>query len=290
MTRVGTMRAPVLFRRHVVAGLVPATFCLALGLAPSAGGAPSPGLALAVHPNRLVLVGSAEGTLEVTNPTNRQLVVDTSFADFTLRPNGTAAISPRLPPPRSARRWLTVSPRTLRLAPHATVAVRVSSSPPAGAGASPGDHHGLLQLTTAPTGSGMVRTRTQIGLPILVRVGGRLVRRLNVASLQAKRSRGNRTLKLVLQNRGNINERLPRRSVTVRLRRNGTTIRTLVAPARTILPGARTVYTLRVPTRLTGALTAIVGVRPAPAAVAGPQAPGLRAFSRTFRVRLGRTR
>jgi hypothetical protein len=284
------MRAPVPLRRHATAGLVLTALCLALGLAPSASGARSPGLALAFHPNRLMLVGKAQGTFEVTNPTDRQLVVDASFADFLLRPNGRVVVSPRLPPSRSARKWLTVSPRTLRLAPHATLALRVSSNPPAGAGASPGDHHALTQFTTRPLGSRLVRTRTQIGLPVLVRVNGPLVRRLQVVSLRVARSKGKRTLQLVVRNRGNINERLLRRAVTVRLRRGGRTLHTLVGPARPILPGGHAVYALPLARRLSGSLAAVVTVRPAPPGVAGPRAPQLRTFSRTFRLSLGGSR
>jgi hypothetical protein len=284
------MRAPLPFRRHVRATLVPAALCLALGLAPSASGASSQGVELAVRPTRLVLVGKAQGTFQVTNPTGRQLVVNASTADFRLRSNGRVVVSPRLPPSRSARRWLTLSPSTLRLAPRATLTLRVSSNPPAGAGASPGDHHALVQFTTTPSGSGIVRTRTQIGLPVLVRVNGPLVRRLQIVSLRVTRSRSKRMLQLVVRNGGNINERLLRRAVTVRLRRGGRTLRSLVAPARPILPGGRTVYALPLPKRLSGSLTAVVTVRPARPAVAGPRAPQLRAFSRTFRLRLGSSR
>jgi hypothetical protein len=285
---VGTMRAPVPLTRHATPTLVRTALCLALGLAPSASGAPSQGLALAVHPDRLMLVGKAQGTFEVTNPTGRQLVVDASTADFRLRPNGRVVVSPRLPPSRSARRWLTVSPRTLRLAPHRTVTLRVASNP--AAGASPGDHNALVQFTTRPVGSRLVRTRTQIGLPVRVRVNGPLLRRLQIVSLRVTRSRSKRTLQLVVRNRGNINERLLPRAVTVRLRRGGRTVRTLVAPARPILPGGRTVYTLPLARALSGSVTAVVTVRPARAAVAGPRAPQLRPFSRPFRLSLGGTR
>jgi hypothetical protein len=286
---VGAMRSPVPHRWKATAGLVLAALGLALGLAPSAGGAQAPGLALAVHPNRLLLVGTAQGTFQVTNPTNRQLVVTASTADFLLGPNGRVVVSPRLPPSRSAKRWLTVSPQTLRLAPHGST-LRVASRPPGGAGASPGDHYALVQLTTAPSGSGILRTRTQIGLPVLVRVNGPLVRRLHIASLRVQRARSRRTLELVLRNGGNINERLLHRTVTVRLRRGDRTLHTLVAPARSILPGGRAVYTLSVPRRLSGPVVAVVGVRPAAPAVAGPRAPALRPLSRTFRLNLGRRR
>jgi hypothetical protein len=284
---VGAIWTSVPLRARATAGLVLASLGLALGFAPSAGGAQSPGLALAVHPNRLLLVGTAQGTFAVTNPTNRQLVVTASTADFLLRPNGRVVVSPRLPPSRSAKRWLTVSPQTLRLAPHGSVTVRVSSRPPAGAAASPGDHYALVQLTTAPTGSGMVRTRTQIGMPVLVRVNGPLVRRLRIASLRVQRSRTKRTLQLVVSNHGNINERLLRRRVTVQLRRNGRTLRTLVPPARSILPGGRAAYALPVPRRLSGSVNAVVTVRPAPPTAVGPGAPALSPVSRTFRIRLG---
>jgi hypothetical protein len=260
---------------------------LALTATAAGSGSTPRGLSLGVNPTRLVLTGRASGAFELTNPTARELVVSVSTVDFAINANG-KVVSPRAVPSRSARSWLTVSPGTLTIAPRATATVRVSSHPTAKA--SPGDHHALVTVTTAPSGSGLVRTRTQIGLPILVRVNGPLVRRLQIVSLRIERSRTRRTLELVVRNDGNINERLLRRTVTVQLRRGGRTLRTLVAPARSILPGGRAVYSLPVPQRLSGPVTAVVGVRPASAAVAGPQAPALAGLSRTFRLNLGPSR
>lgn len=276
-------------RRPVLPALALALVTLgsALGLVPSAGGASPPGLSLAVNPVRLELAGNARGAFAVTNPTKRQLVVNVSTADFLLRANGAAVVSPTLPSARSARKWLKVSPAKLRLAPGATASLRVTSNAPKKA--SPGDHHALVQFTTAPTGSGTVRTRTQIGLPVLVRVEGPLLRTLEIKSLRVAQSKSGRTLRLVVRNRGNINERLLRRTVTVRLKRGGTRLARIVAPARTILPGERTVYSLPLAERMRGSVSAVVTVRPASAANAGPGAPELRPLSKAFRLRLGDT-
>jgi P pilus assembly chaperone PapD len=232
--------------------------------------------------------GKAQGMFEVTNPTNRQLVVGVSTADFLLRANGTAVVSPKVPSARSARKWLKVSPATLRLAPGATASLRVTSNAPKKA--SPGDHHALVQFTTAPTGSGTVRTRTQIGLPVLVRTEGPLLRKLAIASLRVAQAKSGRTLRLVVRNEGNINERLARRAVSVKLTRNGKSIGRLAAPARTILPGERTVYSLPLAKSLAGAATGLVRVRPAAATLAGQGAPHLRPLSKAFRLRLGDSR
>jgi hypothetical protein len=228
----------------------------------------------------LVLVGRANGTFAITNPTKQDLTVSVATADFELRPSGKAVVGPKLPPVRSAKSWLTVSPGTLRLAPAATATVRIASHPIAGA--SPGDHHALVLFTTVTPTTAAVSTRTQIGLPVLVRISGSIVRRLAVRSLTVKRG----ALRLELRNSGNITERLLRRSVTVRLLRRGRTAATLTAPVRSILPGGRTVYTLRAPRRLRGAFTAQVLVRPGTPEAEGALAPPYAPIVKRFRISL----
>ena len=283
----GSKQSSTLARRRSLRVLVVAALFVLASVA-GAEGASSERVSLAVNPTRLLMGGKAQGMFEVTNPTNRPLVVGVSTADFLLRANGTAVVSPKLPSARSAKKWLKVSPAKLRLAPGATDTLRVSSNAPKGA--SPGDHHALVQFTTAPTGSGTVRTRTQIGLPVLVRVNGPVLRTLEIKSLRVAQSKSGRRLRLVVRNRGNINERLLRRTVTVRLVRGGKRLAKLVAPARTVLPGERTVYSLPLAERMHGSVTALVSVRPASAANAGAGAPELRPLSRTFRLRLGSPR
>ena len=272
MTRIGLTTARLSF----------AALCLVLGTVPPAHGASPAGLSLAVHPTRLVLVGNAEGRFEVRNPTARELVVSASTADFLLRPSGRMVVSKKLQTSRSAKSWLTVSPSTLRLAPHVTETVRVLSHP--AGNASPGDHHALVVFTTVPSGSGIVRTRTEIGLPVLVRIAGSVVRKLEIRSLTVEREARRKALRLVLYNRGNINERLLGRSVVVRLRRHGRTVARLVPAGRSILPGERAVFSVPVPERLHGAMTGEVTVRPATADVEGAYAPPYASITRKFRI------
>ena len=129
--------------------------------------------------------------------------------------------------------------------------------------------------------------RTRIGVALLVRVGGPIVRKLRIVSLSsAPRAHA---LRLVIRNNGNINERLIRRAVTVVLRHNGKKTATLVGRNRDLLPGNSAAYTLTTRNRLSGTYTATVTIRPSTAAAAGPEAPRLRPITRTFRVALPKT-
>src|SRR5437867_1255550 len=83
--------------------------------------------------------------------------------------------------PRRARTWLTVRPRLRTIAPGATAPVRVSARTPRGA--EPGDHHALVLLTTRPVRRGPVAIRTRVGVLVLVRVRGKIVRRIDLGGL-----------------------------------------------------------------------------------------------------------
>ena len=68
--------------------------------------------------------------------------------------------------------------------------------------AEPGDHHALVLLTARVVGTAQVGVRTRIGVGVLVRMPGDIVRRIAVTGLSA--SRAKHVLTLRLANRGNV--------------------------------------------------------------------------------------
>jgi len=239
-------------------------------------------LTIAVRPTELVLVGTATGAFTVTNPTGSSISLDASVGNYTIQQNGKVVVDPKLPPQRSAKDWLTISPKRFVLRAHASADLTVRSHPPKDA--DPGDHHALVLFTTATSGKGSVQVRTRIAVAVLVRVAGPIKRKLAIVGLSASPKK--HQLRLTVDNQGNINERLPKHSVTVALRRGSRTMQTLFAPARDILPHARAVYRLRYRARLKGALVAAVTVRPVNGAAAGALAPARRPVKKSFHVHL----
>ena len=66
----------------------------------------------------------------------------------------------------------------------------------------PGDHAALVLLTTAPSRATGIAVRLRVGVVVLVRVAGRIVHRLELGSLEARR----RVLVATVVNRGNVAE------------------------------------------------------------------------------------
>jgi hypothetical protein len=126
----------------------------------------------------------------------------------------------------------------------------------------------------------------RLGVVVLVRVTGPLVRKLDIGRLGVAKTKNTRVLNVGLTNAGNVNERLLQGQVTIALRRGGKTMAVVRAPARTLLPGDTD--TVAVPYRgtLRGTFTAVVHVTPTAAALAGPGAPALEPLERIFTVRL----
>jgi P pilus assembly chaperone PapD len=250
----------------------------------TAASAPQPPAAISVTPTQLVLDGRSAGTITVTNPGLRRMAVTTEVGNYVIASDGGVVVDPQLPPARSAKRWISVSPRTLRLAPGASVQVAVESRP--ARHARPGDHHALVMFTTVSV-TNQVAIRTRVGIPILVRVAGTLVRDLRVMSLRVDRTGDRHSLRLAVANRGNVNERLLRGQVTVLLRRGARTLAVLQPGTRTLLPGTAATLVMPYGGALRGRLTALVRVRPTPGEQAGPGLDrAVRGIERTFAIRL----
>ena len=251
---------------------------VALMTATSAGAGSA--FTLSVTPTQLILVGASKGTFTVRNPSKSPISLQAKVGNYIIKPNGRVVVDPKLPPKRSAKRWLTISPKHFTVKANGKFELRVHSHP--GRKAGPGDHHALVLFVSATKGKGNVLVRTRIGVGVLVRVKGKIKRRLVVGGLSAQRKH---KLRVVIVNRGNINERLLKHRVSVVLKRGSRSVQKLWAPARQILPHSRTVYSLSYRSGLTGKMTAIVTVQPANGAQAGAFAPPLKPIRKTFRVR-----
>ena len=176
---------------------------------------------------------------------------------------------------RAAASWLTVVPGRFVLRPGATRSLIVRSRLPRRV--EPGDHDALVLLTTRPRRDGGVAVRMRIGVVIVVRAPGRIVRRLAVRDLRVRRAGRVRVLELRLANRGNVTESLARGQVRLALRRRGARDVGLRAGRRTIRPRTDGVVQIPCPRFLRGWLTATVWIA---------SEPGRPAARRTLRIRL----
>jgi hypothetical protein len=159
------------------------------------------------------------------------------MGNYDLRPDGSVRVDPKLAPGRSARDWLSASPAKLQLGPGGRASVTISSRP--ARSATPGDHQALLLIATTPkaSGPGGVAVRSQIGVGVIARIDGPIVRDVAVARPTLVRSGAKRAFRLRLTNRGNINERFARGQIRLELRRGGRVLARLTAGPHNVLPG-----------------------------------------------------
>lgn len=259
------MRSGLRFALGLLA-LVPA-------FAAAGAGAARPPVALTVTPAHVELAGTARATVRIANTGSARAVVDVSRAGFGLdlrgRPKVVAGIGGR----RSAAGWLAFSPRRVAIPPGSSAPVTVTSTLPRDA--EPGDHDALVLFTSQPQGVAGLAVRMRLGVVVVVRAPGRIVRRLALIGLRSRDSRRARVLELVVANRGNVTETLGKGRIRLTLRR-GDTVRARPRPlSRDLRPGTRGVVEFPVSRRLSGWMTAQVRVSSAGYSTA-----------RSFRVRL----
>jgi hypothetical protein len=232
----------------------------------------APPVALTAAPARLALSGSGDAAMRIRNPGAKRIAIDVRRAGFALDLRGRPRIV-RLRSARSAAQWLTLRPARFTLGPHATARLHVSSKVPPRA--APGDHDALLLLNARPTANQAVSVRLRIGVVVVVRAPGVVVRRLKLARLRVKRRRGSRTLELTVVNGGNVNERLLHTRAIVS--HGSSRLASLSAAARELRPQTRGLFGFRLRTGFRG---------PAVAYVLIPAEPGRPAIRRTFHIRL----
>ena len=232
----------------------------------------APPVALTAAPARLALSGSGETMVRIRNPGAKRIAVDVRRAGFALDLRGRPRIV-RLRSARSAAQWLTLRPARFTLGPHATAHLRVSARVPRSA--APGDHDALVLLNARPLANQAVSARLRLGVVVVVRAPGAVVRRLKLARLRVKRRRGSRTLELVVVNGGNVSERLLRARAIVS--HGSSRLASVSAAARELRPKTRGLFEFRLRTGFRGPVVARVVI---------PAEPGRPAIRRTFHVRL----
>jgi hypothetical protein len=227
-----------------------------LAASASAGAARAP-VWLIASPAHLAIRGSGAGVVGLTNSGSQSAVVDAARGGFALDLRG----RPRV----LARRvsWLSVRPARLTLAPGATASVKVSARVPRGA--EPGDHSELVLLTTRPLAGAGLAVRMRLGVVVVVRAPGKVVRRLAVLGVRARRGR----LDLLVANRGNVTERVSRACVRVTIRRGARVLARLRPLERDLLP--HTAGIVEVPYRRPphGRVSARIDLAPGPPCLAG---------------------
>jgi hypothetical protein len=249
----------------------PVLVALVLGTAAASipGAAADRGIGLSASPLRVTLRGASASTVIVRNPGRRTLRVDVTRAGFTRSLRG----RPQVRPARGAATWLRLRPRRFRLAPHAKTTVHVVAAP--SRRAAPGDHPALALLTTRPLGLKHVRVRMRVGVMVVLRVRGRIVRRIDARGLSVRRHGTLRLLELRLVNRGNVTERLAGDRLRLWLIRRGRKLATLRPTPRELLPHSSGIAVFPYRGRVRGTVLVRVAL-----------SPPLRGPRRSFHVRL----
>lgn len=249
---------------------------LALALVPAAAGAgeSSEALGLTAAPARLVFHGSGLAAVRLRNPGRKAVAVTVSSAGFALDLRGRPHIVKRRGP-GSAAGWLRLRPVRLRLAPHAAAKLIVSARLPRRA--EPGDHDALVLLSARPLARARVSVRLRVGVVVVVRAPGAVVRRVELGRLRVTRRGGKPALELVVVNSGNVTERLLRVRANLSRLRSKRRIATVRADARELRAQTRGLLEFRLPSSANGVVTARVVI---------PAEPGRRAIRRTYRLRI----
>ena len=248
----------------------------ALALVPAAAGASKPpeALGLTAAPARLVFHGSGATTVRLRNPGRKAVAVEVAAAGLALDLHGRPRIVKRRGP-RSAASWLTLRPAHIRLAPHKAAALLVSTRVPRRA--EPGDHDALVLLSARPLGHARVSVRLRLGVVVVVRAPGAVVRRLRLRRLRLARRGDMRVLELVVVNSGNVTERLLRVRATLSRLASQRRITTVRASALELRAHTRGLLEFRLRTGANGPVTVRVIIS---------AEPGRPAIRRTYRVRL----
>jgi hypothetical protein len=220
-----------------------AAVALAAGVPASADAVSAVPVALTVSPAHAVLLAPSSRTLQVSNHGTERvaLEVDWQSVGYRLGPN----------------HWLSIAPRRLVLRGGARAVLTVRAGP----GASPGDHQLLVLITGRPIERGRLAVQIRVGVRVRVRAPGRLVRKLVVDGLRARRLNRERALLVSLANRGNTTEQLRGRLTVTLLARNRFVSRLRLGRSRELYPGTRAVVALPYAGRARGVVTAIVTLR-----------------------------
>jgi hypothetical protein len=197
---------------------------------------PSP-VALSVSPARIAVTAPASRAI-----TLRNTGVEDVLVEVTRRAVGESA---------AFKSWVHNLParQTIRAGRSARFTLRVSRS----ARATPGDHAAVVFLTTRRPRAEGVAVRLRVGVRLIVRMPGRLVRRVEVGRPRVRRGR----IILWVANRGNVIVPL-RHEVSATLRRGGggrVAARLRPRIPALLLPRGRVAMVFQYPRRLRGLFT-----------------------------------
>ena len=212
-----------------------------------------PQLSLVAEPARVQLDGPGSQAIQVTNHGSSPVVLDVQRAGFALALRG----QPRSVAAQRAA-WLSVRPHRIAIAAGEAATVTVRARVPRGS--RPGDHASLLLLASRPLANGALSVRVRLGVVVVLRVPGRIVHRLAVLHVRARRTPRARLLVVRLANRGNVTE-LPGGRVVVTLWRRHRLFARLHARVAEVLPGASADVVVRYAGRVRGAVAVGVGWR-----------------------------
>jgi hypothetical protein len=220
-----------------------------------------------------VFHGGGAARVRLRNPGRKAVAVEVASAGLALDLRGRPRIVKR-GGPSSAAGWLRLRPARIRLAPHAAGTVLVSARVPRRA--EPGDHDALVLLSARPLARARVSVRLRLGVVVVVRAPGAVLRRVELRRLRVARRGGKRALELAVVNSGNVTERLLRVRVTL-FRPSTRRIATVRASGRELRPHTRGLLEFRLRPSANGAVTARVVV---------PEEPGRPVIRRTYRLRI----
>ena len=233
---------------------------LVLALASASAGASGarPPMALTASPSRLELAGTSHATVRVTNGGASRVALDVGEAGFALDLRGRPRVVAQQASHRSAASWLAFRPRRLVLRPGASGSVMVASKVPVRA--EPGDHDALVLFTTRRRAADGLSVRIRMGVVVVVRAPGQIVRGIQARGLRVVRRGRARTLELALVNRGNVTESFVRARALVSLERDGRRLARVRGEARELRPRTRGVLEFRYRGSMSGRVIARVDV------------------------------
>jgi hypothetical protein len=247
-------------------------------LVPACAGAGTtrPPVSLVASPAHVTLADRSRQTIRITNAGTEAVAVDVTRAGFALDLRGRPRIVPRRLGAQAAAPWLVFRPRQLALRPGGIMSLTVLAKLPRPV--QPGDHSALVLLTTRPRPRAGLAVRMRIGIVVVARAPGRIVRRLRLLGLSVRRPGRVRLLQLTVANRGNVTETLSPPCLAVSLLHGGRRLAILRPAGRDLLPRSQGIFELRYRGRFRGSATARV--------VPSGRVPCGAGLRRSFRIRL----
>jgi hypothetical protein len=240
------------------AAALPLVLALASASAGASASGARPPVALTASPSKLELPGTSQATVRVTNGGASRVVLDVGEAGFALDLRGRPRVVAQRASQRSAADWLAFRPRRLVLRPGASGSVMVASKVPARA--EPGDHDALVLFTTRRLAADGLSVRIRMGVVVVVRAPGQIVRGIRARGLRVVRRGRARTLELSLVNRGNVTESFLRARALVSFERDGRRLARVRGEARELRPRTRGVLEFRYRGSMSGRVIAHVDV------------------------------